>query len=69
MALAQPKMPSVMSTAPAFVTRAIPKRRWIAGRLAAASAPIRKCAVTAIETRASGQSRVVRMACMNTGGP
>ena len=49
-----PKTPTAMSTAPALVTRAMPKHRCSAGRLAAASAPIRKWTVTAVETRASG---------------
>src|SRR3984893_15219636 len=68
-ALAQPKMPTATSTAPAFVTRAIPKRRCSAGRLAAATAPITKWAVTAVETRAKGQPRVAWIACRTIGGP
>src|SRR5215469_13276680 len=58
--VAQMRTPVAMQIDPAFVTVAVPKRRWSAGRFAATTAPMRKCTETAVEIRATGQPLVSR---------
>jgi hypothetical protein len=50
-AVAQPKTPTANKSAAAFVSIGTPKRWWSAGKLAVTIEPIRKCTVTAVETR------------------
>ena len=62
-AAAQPVTPAPSESAPALVTAATPKRRYSFGRLATTMAPIRKWAVTDVDTSASDHPRNSRTAC------
>jgi hypothetical protein len=54
-ALAQPRTRTAKKIAPAFVVIGMPERGWSVGRLTTTTAPMTKCAVTAVEISATGQ--------------